>query len=259
MNRLHAKYRIRASITTGLFILSLTTAWAGPALLTSADIEKTMAIREKADALRLERLILASSAKSGDESFPEVMTKVQRIGHEADKQACDEFGITVPVYRDDLRRLIKVGELVFLEDVKSGMEEELRYRQAKTEADLIREAEETRASTELWFDEIQGSSATAEAGDQDKPAVSSDYADSLEQIVMEPLRQQAADGVLVDTVRQANEERMEEIRQQLVNLNRELSAPPLRQAVLDKPAVLDLLDKETLLGLSSSLVEDLPE
>jgi len=240
-------------------IFSLGNAGADSEPLTRVDIETTMAVREKADALRLERLDRASAEKSGkEESFAEILAKIQHIGQEADRQACDEQGIPVQEYRGKLRRLIKVGELVFFEDIKNELQKELRQRQAKTEADLIKEAEQTLASTEQWFEGVQGRTATAGEGDQGKPAVAGGYADSLEQIVMEPMRRQAADGELPETVRLANEKRCEEIRQQLSKINQQLSTPSLSQAVLDKPAVLALLDRGTLQELSSSLIEDIP-
>jgi hypothetical protein len=75
---------------------------------------------------------------------------------------------------------------------------------------------------------------------------------------MEPMRQQAADVKLVETVRMANERRIEEIRRQLAEIDQQLSTRPMRQATLDKPAALSLLDPMTLQSLSSSLVEDIP-
>lgn len=259
MNRTHKTFALLPLLLAGVCILWPGHARAGSAPLTRADIETTMAVREKADALRLEGLDRAIREKSGDkESFPEVMAKIQRIGHDADARACEEQGIPIDEYRERLRRLIAVGELVFFEEVKAGMEEELRQRQAKTEADLIKEAEQTRISTEEWFEKIQGSPEANEKGGQGESAATDGYTDSLEQIVMEPMRQQTADGEFVETVRKANQRRIEEIRQQLIEIDQQLSAPYLRQAALDQPLVMTLLDRETLQGLSTSLVEDIP-
>lgn len=258
MIRRHGKSGAAALLLAGLCLWMPGLLWAGSAPLTSGDIETTMAVREKADAYRLEALDRASRKPGADESFAEMMVKIQRFGREADQQACEEHGISVEHYQLNLRRLIAVGELVFFEEIKTGLEGELRQRQAKTEADLVREAEQTRASTEQWFGEIQSPAAAETDGDQKKPVMPEGYSGSLEQIVVEPIRQQAADGALVKTVRKANQRRIEEIRQQLAEMDRQLSTRPMRQAVGDKQAVLALVDRMTLQTLSTSLVEEIP-
>jgi RNA polymerase sigma-70 factor (ECF subfamily) len=60
MNRMYKTCGYWALLLAGICLWMSGPAWAGSALLTTADIESTMAIRERADALRLDALQQAS-------------------------------------------------------------------------------------------------------------------------------------------------------------------------------------------------------
>ena len=230
---------------------------AAAAPLTAADVEMVMAVRETADAARQTALTQAGKSPAGKErSFVQVMVEVQRIGQEADESACRQHGVPVGEYRQKLRRMVNVGELVALEQGRETLQAELRQRQSKGPAELGAEAERQRAATEEWFGRLQRRSA-AEAGTKDV-AVSADYVDSIEQTVMKPMRERMAGGDGAEVVRRANEQRIEEIEQQLRKVTAQLATAPMRQAAADTAVVLAALDSETLRGLRSSLVEDLP-
>jgi len=240
--------------------------------LTQADIEMVMSVRNTADTLREEALMQAARSRAGKEkSFTELMGQVQRIGQEADERACRHHGVQVSEYRQKLRRIVNVSDLVALETVKGELQEELQKRQSMSEADLQAEAERQRASTEEWFRQFEakrssgtttGTKKAPASGDVTrgtrKPALPEGYVDSLDQTVMKPMRQQVASGEWVESVRQANKHRIEEIRQQASKINVQLAAPAMRQAAADKSVVLAVLDAKTLQELRASLIEDIP-
>lgn len=238
--------------------------------LTQADIEMVMSVRNTADTLREEALMQAARSRAGKEkSFPDLMIEVQRIGQEADERACRHHGVQVSEYRQKLRRIVNVSDLVALETVKGELQEELQKRQSMSEADLQAEAERQRASTEEWFHQFEAkrspdtTTGTKRATPSDdvtrgtiKRALPEGYMDSLDQTVMKPMRQQVASGEWAESVRQANKHCIEEIRRQISKINVQLAAPAMRQAAADKSVVLAVLDAKTLQELRASLIED---
>jgi len=240
MKKRDTMFGYQVLLLAGILVLLTVPAPAGEAPLTRAEVEACLVVRERADDLRVAALAEASSDKPADESFEEMMATVRRIGLEADQKACSELGIPPERYRDNLKRLISVGELLLYEDVEAELRIELARLRSKTDADLVREADQALADTEAWHG---GTS------------VPSGYGDSLEQIVVQPMRDQAAAGTLDDSIRRSNDRRIAEIETSLAELERKLAAPTLRQAVLDRPTVTTVTDRHTLQMLQGSLVE----
>jgi hypothetical protein len=238
---MNMRNRYHTLLLAGILVLLATPAPAGETPLTRAEVEACLAVRERADTLRVEALARASADKPADETFEEMMTKVRQVGLEADRKACMEMGIPPERYRNHLIRLISVGELLLYQGVEAEMRIELARLESKTDADHAREADQALADTEAWH-----------AGTGSAPA---GYGDSLEEIVVQPMRDQAAAGTLDDSIRRADERRMAEIENSLAELERKLAAPALRQAVLDKPTVTAVTDRLTLQMLRGSLVE----
>ncbi|RME44127.1 MAG: hypothetical protein D6795_18390 [Deltaproteobacteria bacterium] len=246
---------------------SITLAGVDP--LKESDIRMVLAVRNTADALRDEEFERISAEEDVKRlPFSETVIRIQYILQKTDEEACSKHGVRVDEYRRKLRRIVNVHERIILETAKEKLREELQRRRSMNDAEISAEAERQRASTEAWFQQIKAKTAPPKGGtpesrnpdiiiqDRKRRAVPKGYVDSLEQIVMQPMREKVASGKWKETFQQSNAARIEEIQGRIRKIDAQLTSPEMRQAALDRPAVLEVLDLQELQELPPSLVED---